>query len=132
MKSSTLRKLMAETGQLARKKVGAVYELPSGKRFYLAFKKTIGMHRSGNKSRSGAIRAHEAFWSIEDDTILQLRAKRVAFVGVRVKESEDVYLTSMTAFLRDAQYLPGAYTAGRPAKFLLVERFTLYLGAMKF
>jgi hypothetical protein len=131
MKSSTLRKYLKEKIKIGRRTFGEVYELPSGRSLYLTKRKTIAMFRDGVPNHSAAIRENKAFWSIEDDVVRTLRLKNVNFVGIHVRESEDMYICSLDRFVKEARYLPRAQKFDHPQKFLPVGAFAVQLGSTK-
>lgn len=108
-----------------------IYQTPSGVLFYLANRRRAEIYRFGEPTISAAIRAEKAAWAIDEDTIIKMRTKKVAFVGVMVRESEDIYLAPLSAFLDKTKakvlnyegrggalqrYLPFAYFQYRPGR----------------
>lgn len=131
MKSSGLRKYLKEKLKIGRRTFGAIYQLPSGRRLYLSTRRTIAMFRDAAANHSVAIRQHSAYWAIEDDVILTLRNMKVGYVGVCVKETDDLYLCPFTRFVDEARYMPRAMAFGHPQKFLSIDRFSVRLGDFK-
>lgn len=93
--------------------------------FYLADRRTGEIFRSGEKSIGAAIRAGNACWAIDLDTLMKLRSRRIRFCGVRVKESKDVYLTGTDRFFDRARSTVQNYSSrgGALQSYLPLEHF---------
>ena len=81
-----------------RRLYGAIYTLEDGRRAYVAYRKTTEIFRGGEKSISDAIRKGKATWAIDDETLLQVRAQGIPFVGVLVRDTKDLYMTTLDRF----------------------------------
>lgn len=82
-----------------RRTYGAIYDLPSGKRCYLAWRHIGEVFRSGEKTNSDAVRKGTAAWAIDEETLLKMRALGIEHVGVRVRETGDIYLSTLERFM---------------------------------
>lgn len=98
-KKKGLAKLPKTLVKRGRRTYGAIYELPSGKRMYLAWRNVSQIYRSGEKTISDAIRKGTASWAIDEETLISCRLQGIPFVGVLLKETEDVYLTTLDRFM---------------------------------
>jgi phosphoglucomutase len=99
MKISKLKKFLIQNVKKGKRNYGAVYELPSGKKIYIANRKTGDIFRSGKASISNAIRENKACWALDEETILALRSMNVGFIGVTVRETNDFYVTNFKNYL---------------------------------
>lgn len=123
-----------QTVKKGRRTYGAIYTLPDGRVLYLAWRKISEIFRSGEISISAAIRAGKAAWALDDETLLMLRARKIPFAGVLVRETQDVFLTRTEHFFDKTKakvmnysgrggalqrYLPLAYFMRRPGKIKL-------------
>jgi len=81
-----------------RRLYGGIFELPSKKRVYLAYRDKKEIFRNGAPSISDAIRKGIACWALDVDTLGEMKAKGIAYVGVRVRESGDIYITHLKNF----------------------------------
>lgn len=82
-----------------RRRYGGIYTLPSGKRVYLAYRSLREIYRSGKSTISEAVRDGTACWAIDDEHVLQMRLAGVPYIGVFVRDTKDIYLTSLSKFL---------------------------------
>lgn len=92
---SLIRHTLVKKG---RRTYGAIYELPSGNLCYLAWRHISEVFRSGEKTNSDAVRKGTASWAIDEETLIMLRLKKIPYVGVLVRESRDVYLSTLERF----------------------------------
>lgn len=82
-----------------RRLYGGVHTVKaSGRTCYLAYRRQGEIFRSGKPSISEAIREGVACWAIDDETLLEMRAKGVPFIGVLVRETGDLYMTRLETF----------------------------------
>lgn len=81
-----------------RRHYGAIYDLPSGHRVYLAHRRLGEIFRAGEKSIRAAIAARTAAWALDEETLIQMRAQGIKFVGVLVRETGDKFLTELSWF----------------------------------
>jgi phosphoglucomutase len=77
---------------------GAIYTVPSGKRCFLAHTRQAFIFSGEEKTISDAMRKGTACWSLDEETLIQMRAKGVPFVGVLCRESNDIWLTRTEYF----------------------------------
>ena len=81
-----------------RRLYGGIFTLSDGRRVYLAYRKIGEIFRSGEKTISDAIRARTACWAIDEETLIQMRAQGIRFVGVLCRDNGDVWLTTIDCF----------------------------------
>ena len=77
---------------------GGLVTTASGKRAYLAYRRVAEIFRSGAPDISTAIRTGQACWAIDEETLLQMRAQGVPFIGVLLRETGDIFLTRTEVF----------------------------------
>lgn len=95
MKSKTIQVELLKKG---RRKYGAFYTFPDGRRIYLAFRNHRDIFRSGEKTIRSAIAMKTACWALDVDTITLCRGRGVSAVGIQVRDTGDLYLTSLKTF----------------------------------
>lgn len=81
-----------------RRTYGGIYELPSGRRVYLAYRERKGIWRGGATCVSDAVREGKAGWAIDDSHLVMLRARKIEFAGVMRKDTGDKWLTRVENF----------------------------------
>jgi hypothetical protein len=91
---------------------GAIYTVPSG-RCFLSHTKLAYIFCAGEPSISAAVRKGTACWSIDEETLLNMRAKGIEFIGVLCQENKDIFLTRTAHFLRPRPR-PSSTRRGRP------------------
>lgn len=88
-----------EVTRLGRGRVfTAIYKLPDGRSCLLSHLKIGQIWREQQQSISDAIRAGTAAWPLDDDMLLQARAKGIPLAGVVVKETGDIHLARTADF----------------------------------
>lgn len=117
-----------------RRIYGAIYELHDRREVYLAWRKHEEIYRSGKKSVSDAIAEGSACWAIDDDTLIRLRTEGVGIVGVAVKETGDIYITSLATYLdrTKAKVLNYDSRGGALQRYLPLSEFRVLWGRTKF
>lgn len=80
-----------------RRRLGAVYAWSKGE-VYLAFSTAKDVYRSGEKSNSDAVRAGIACWAIEEEILLKMRSRGLNFVGVLIKDTGEVWVSTISRF----------------------------------
>jgi hypothetical protein len=108
---------------------GWILEMDDGKKVYLARRRWNQVFRSGKASISGAIADETASWAIDEDLLIKLRTKGVEFVGVKVIDKGEIYLTRLKTFftpktskLRD---YTGVGKGGSRQRYVPFKHFTL-------
>lgn len=116
-----------------RRIYGAVYQLSDGREVYLAWRKQSEVFRAGEKSVSDAFAAHKAAWALDDETLLNLRLEGVQLVGVLVKETLDIYITSIANYFDATKAKVMNYEArgGALQRYLPVDNFRVLLGSTR-
>lgn len=77
---------------------GHICRFSSGAVVYAARRWHREIFRSGRFTISDAMGEEVASWAIDDALLYKLRAKNVSFIGVRVIDTGDVYLTRIASF----------------------------------
>jgi len=77
------------------RKYGEIRTFPDGRTIYVAYRRMKDIFRNGHKTYSGAFRTNEAFWAFDLDILLKMRHRKIQFIGVLVRENDDLYLTRM-------------------------------------
>lgn len=105
----------------------------SGRRAYIAYRRQGEIFRSGEKSISDAVRKGVACWAIDQETLLEMRAKGVPFIGVLVKETQDLYLTKLDCFFdKDkAKFLNYTAKGGALQSYLPLQFFRVSYGKVR-
>lgn len=70
----------------------------TGVKVYFERKKHKDINRAGEATISDAMDKGVAGWAIDSKRLISMRARGVAFVGVRCTDTKDVYLTSVKSF----------------------------------
>lgn len=100
---------------------------------YASFRKRGDMYRAGERTISGAIQQEKSGWSIDEDTLLRLRAERVEFVAIVVRETQDIFITTVEKF-RDRELSKYANYTGRGGtivRYLPLQHFAKRPGKVK-
>jgi hypothetical protein len=129
-KSSRLSVTLVKKG---RRKYGGIYTLPSGKQVYLAYRNLREIYRSGKPTISEAVRDGTACWAIDEEHIQQMRLAGVPFIGVRVRDTRDIYLTRLSTFLDRSKIKFHNYESrgGSLQRLLPLQHFQVKLGRAK-
>ena len=90
---------LLERVKKGRRLYGGIYELEDGRRVYLAYRHRKEIFRAGENCISDAIREGKACWALDDATLLMLRARKIEFAGVLLKDTGDKWLTRTETFL---------------------------------
>lgn len=112
-----------------RRIYGGVFDL-NGKEIYLAYRKIGEMFRGGEKTLSDAIINDKASWAIDNDTLIRLRTEGVYYVGVLVKETDDIYITTLGEYLK-APVMNFTSRGGALQRYLPLDRFLISLGSVR-
>ncbi len=127
--SSTL----IEPNKRGRRTYGATYTLPDGRRYYLAWRKIGEIYRAGEKDISSAMRLGTAAWALDDQDLIRLKVQGIRIVGIKVKETADVYLTDLRNYFDKSRYkmLNFSSRGGSLQRFLPLDHFTVRKGPVK-
>lgn len=90
-----------------RRYYGDLLTLGSGRKVYLARRFHKEIFRNRRKSISEALREGVADWAIDDWTLALLKRQGVEFVGVKLRDTGDIYMTTIKRF----------YDYGKPDNF---------------
>jgi hypothetical protein len=94
---------------------------------YIAYRKLDEIFRHGEKNISDAIRLKKAAWAIDEETLLEMRAKGIDKIGVLVRETGDLYLTHLSYFFdrSKARILNYESRGGALQRYLPFEFFSV-------
>lgn len=113
-----------------RRLYGGIFELPSGKEIYIAFRKQSEMFRGGEKTLADAIQKGIASWAIDNDTLIRLRTEGVYYVGIQTKETGDLYIATLGDFNK-APVLNYESRGGALQRYLPLDKFLISLGSVR-
>lgn len=121
MKEALLSKV--EHVKVNKRLYGAFWTLPSGAEVYMAYRKRGEIFRSGKKTLSEAIGEDVACWAFDVDTIKEVEARGIKFVGVLVKESQEIYLTSIKSVIDKSSVLNYSKRGGALQRYVPLSEF---------
>ncbi|TDW20520.1 hypothetical protein EV128_125150 [Rhizobium azibense] len=100
---------------------------------YLAARKLDQIFRFGEKCNSDALRKETASWALDEETITELRLMKIVWVGVRVKQNNDIYVTRIENFMdrNKTKFLNFERRGGAAQRYLPIKYFTHIPGAVK-
>ncbi len=128
-RKSSLSVLLHKKG---RRTYGAYYTNPDGTRFYMAWRRTKEIFRYGEKDISTAIRSGKAAWALDEETLIDLRAAGIKFVGVIDRDTGDKYMTVLDLFFNPAaQVMNYAGRGGSLQRYLPLQHFRRQVGKTK-
>lgn len=106
----------------------------TGATCYLAYRRQAEIFRSGEKSISDAVRLGTACWALDDQTLLEMRAKGIRVIGVFVRDTGDIYLTRIENFFdrAKAKLLNYESRGGALQRYLPLTFFKIRYGRVKF
>src|ERR1700687_385041 len=114
---------------------GWMAELDNGERLYTARRKHREIFRSGKQSISGAMQEEIAAWAIDELLLINLRAKKVKFIGVRGIGNGDFYLTKLETFFDHTKFKLRDYSGvGRGSsrqRYVPLQHFLLKKGRVE-
>ncbi|MCP1540002.1 hypothetical protein [Methylorubrum extorquens] len=116
---------LLEKVKKGRRLYGGIYELAGGQRVYLAYRKRKEIYRGGEQCISDAVREGKASWALDDATLLMLRARKIEFAGVLMKDTGDKWITRTELFFdRDkAKIMNFTGRGGALQRYLPMEHF---------
>jgi len=77
---------------------GHILTLDTSQKIYMARRRHREIFRSGKTTISGAMSEEIAAWAIDEALLVKLRVQGVFFIGVRVIDTGDLYLTRLRTF----------------------------------
>ncbi|NQZ54726.1 MAG: hypothetical protein HRT93_10820 [Piscirickettsiaceae bacterium] len=95
---NNLEKYEVETKRKGRRIIGDLLTFEDGTKVYITALRLAEIDRDGEKTISEAMRKGTASWWIEIGQLSTLEMDDVKMVGVRVKGTNDLYLTRMSDF----------------------------------
>jgi hypothetical protein len=107
--------------------------LPDGRRVYLAYRRLAEIFRAGEPSISAAIRSRKASWALDEETLLQMRAQSIRFVGVLCRDNRDIWVTTLERFLdsRCSKIMNYEGRGGALQRYLPLQNFIRKAGRSK-
>lgn len=127
-----MTKPVRESFKVGPKKIGTLYRWVDGRTCLLLDRSRKDVHRGGNSHINHAFEAGEAMWSVETTVLASLRKRRVDCVAIRVREDGEVYITSLTRFMREGKFVTHRRRNGSAQRSLPVQRFLRKHGKTKF
>lgn len=124
---------LLEKVKKGRRLCGDIYELGSGRRVYLAYRSRKQIFRSGENRISDAVREGNACWALDEVTLLTLRARKIEFAGVLLKDTGDKWLTRTELFFDRDKASVKNYTGrgGALQLYLPLSHFAFRRAAVK-
>jgi hypothetical protein len=115
-----------------RRIYGHIYHF-ANRNVYLAARKLDQIFRFGEKCNSDALRKDLASWALDEETITELRLMKIVWVGVRVKQNNDIYITRLENFFdsKKTKFLNFERRGGAAQRYLPIKYFTHIPGATK-
>ena len=116
-----------------RRLYGGIYQGEDGAKVYLAYRSRKEVFRAGEDCISDAVREGKAAWAIADATLLMLRARKIDFCGVRLKDTGDLWLTRTEHFFDRSKATVKNYTArgGALQRYLPMSYFRFRRATLK-
>ena len=114
---------------------GWLCERDDGEKVYYAKKKFDDIFRMSYYSISGALTAGEACWGIAESLLINMRSKKVKYVGVRVTDTGAEYITELSNYFDRTKFKIRDYTGhfgGIRQRYLPNQFFILKKGIVKF
>lgn len=113
-----------------RRLYGHLCTMDDGQVIYLARRKHREIFRSGHSLISEAMVESQAAWALDETTIYGLRAKRIEFVGVRVIDTGDLYVTKLAFYmdLKKAKVRDYSDNGGARQRYLPLQYFAYQRG----
>jgi hypothetical protein len=92
---------------------------------YLAERKLDQIFRFGERNNSDALRKEIAAWAIDEETLTEMRLKGIRWVGVRVKQNADIYVTCIDNFFNRnlSKFLDYERRGGAQQRYLPIKHF---------
>ncbi len=106
-----------------RKLYGAFWTLKSGRKLYVAYRSRKEIFCNGESSLLAAIRQGCACWALDVETIREIEARGIKHVGVLVKESQELYVTTVDRFMDKAVVLNYESQGGALQRYLPLKYF---------
>lgn len=116
-----------------RRHYGDIYALSSGEEIYIARRNQDELFRCGEKSISAAAAKGKLEWALDDDTLRDMRKRGIKTVAVRLKDTKDLYITSLENFFNPLLVKFRDYRArgGELQRYLNVSNFLVKYAPMK-
>lgn len=102
--------------------IGVFVSFESGQKLYLAYKTHKQIFRASRKTISDAKDEGVACWAFEVDTLMEVRARGVKYVGVIVRNTREIYLTDYEN-LYNPHKVKIFNNTGMPRRYLPLQYF---------
>lgn len=107
-----------------RRTVGGIYINGLGNEVYLANRKAADLNKGNEPSISEAVRNGSASWGIEEEALIAMRARGVQTIGIKVRETGELWVTFLDRFFNRALLSPPPrYLRGPMQRFLPITNF---------
>lgn len=115
-----------------RRIYGHIYHF-ANRDVYLAARKLDQIFRFGEKCNSDALRKDVAAWALDEETLSDLRVRKIVWVGVKVKQNNDIYITRIENFFdrHKTKFLNYERRGGAAQRYLPIKFFTHIPGSVK-
>ncbi|MBX5130705.1 hypothetical protein HJB53_29905 [Rhizobium lentis] len=115
-----------------RRIYGHIYHF-ANRNVYLAARKLDQIFRFGEKCNSDALRKELAAWALDEETLTELRLMKIVWVGVKVKQNNDIYITRIENFFdsKKTKFLNFERRGGAAQRYLPIKYFTHIPGQTK-
>ncbi|OCP22005.1 hypothetical protein BC361_25915 [Ensifer sp. LC54] len=115
-----------------RRIYGHIYHF-ANRDVYLAARKIDQIFRFGEKNNSDAVRKDLAAWALDEETITNLRLQKIVWVGVRVKQNNDIYITRIENFFdrKKTKHLNYERRGGAAQRYLPLQYFHHIPGSVR-
>lgn len=118
--------------KVGRRTVGGIYISDKGNELFLVNRKAGQINKGQAPTISDAIRDGTASWGIEEEALLSMRARGVKMVGVKVRDTGEVWLTYLDRFFDRANLSqPPRYLRGPMQRFLSINQFARRPGKIR-
>lgn len=77
---------------------GVVCTLDDGRQAFIAFKRNKDIATMGKRNLKEALETKSAAWGIEITLLQEMSRRGIEYIGVKVRDSGDLYLTSMRLY----------------------------------
>jgi hypothetical protein len=111
-----------------KRRYGAFCTQDDGSVIYVALRKFNDLYTSGKGGKiSIALRAGEAYWAVDYSTLTLARLKGCKIIGVKLKDTGDLYLTRIENFFNGslARSINYSTRGGSLQRCLNVKNFTV-------
>lgn len=126
MKMRSNTRWEVERYKRGRRNYGDIVKMrANGRRLYLATRLMKEIYRGGKPTISEALRQGVAAWALDNDTLWEMKHRGIKVVGIYVRDTGDIYLTSLDNFFDPSKASIRDYgrRGGSMQRFLPLEFF---------